>query len=246
VSIDEFLAQFVDGYLLSDLQAMADVKPDSPLGGVGYPMVVTTLSGIELLGNLLLPVSTEAAGNPSHRGNQCFLYYWDEYLTAERPIYQGLGRAFRQLVRNGVAHTFVAKGNIYVPRNGPYDLRVNRTTNCLAIDCIRFFRDFETSYQNRVRPIVDGTAQGALTTKEDMQARLRELESRDLEESRRVFKDLPSLHPSAEQWPASGPAGGTGGTGPTGYVWYSSGPAGGPGPTGPTGSVARLTCEPSS
>lgn len=233
MNIDEFLDQFVDGYLLLDLEAMAEISPSSPKGGgVGYPMVATTLSGIELLGNLLLPISDKA---PSDGGNHCFLHYWDLYLAAEKPLYRGLGRAFRQLVRNGIAHTFVAKGNIYVFRGTTNDVHINRTTDSLTVDCIRLYRDFASSYQNRVRPIVDGTTPGALTTKEGMQSRLQELESRDIERSRRVFKALPTLGPPVETWPwpASGPTGGTGATGPSGPVGYSSGPAGTGGGTEP-------------
>jgi hypothetical protein len=216
MDIDTLLDRVVNCYLFGDLQAMANVIPQSPdCGGVGYPMVATTLSGIELLGNLLLPISDNKKRSPSKQGNHCFLLYWDDYVAIERRIYRGLGRTFRQLVRHGVAHTYAAKGNVIVFRGTPVDVRIERTTRSLAVDCIRFAQDFERSYTNQVRPIVDGTATNPRTTKAGMQQRLDELESRDLAASKNIFEALPQLDPSTENgpWPPFDLGGGEGPTG---------------------------------
>src|SRR5689334_14597119 len=52
--IEEFLERFVEGYLFSDLRSLADIKlPGSAsFGAAGYPMVASTMAGIELLGAL--------------------------------------------------------------------------------------------------------------------------------------------------------------------------------------------------
>jgi len=56
MKIDEFLLRVVDGYLLHDLENMATFTTQvGTVGAMGYPMLVSTLAGMELLGNLLMP-----------------------------------------------------------------------------------------------------------------------------------------------------------------------------------------------
>jgi hypothetical protein len=54
MTLDEFLERFVEGYLFEDLCSMAAIKlsDGQRYGAVGYPMVMTTLAGVELLGIL--------------------------------------------------------------------------------------------------------------------------------------------------------------------------------------------------
>ena len=91
MTIEEFFTQFVDGYLLNDLKSMAAVTvPEGQTsGGVGYPMVSTTLAGMELLGELLMPNTDAFDGN---KGNDYFLNYWDNYFAVQNHAYTGLGR----------------------------------------------------------------------------------------------------------------------------------------------------------
>jgi hypothetical protein len=241
LEINEFFDRFVDGYLLGDLRTMAEIKTEPPFGGVGYPMMATTLAGTELLGGLLLPRSTPAAKTPAKRGNQNFMHYWNHYFVEENQIYQGLGMLFRQLVRHGIVHSFVAKHNVWIERGTFKPVSIYSQKKGLFVDCILFYRDFESSYLARVRPIVDGTSVSARTTKSEMQQRLASLEREDEETSGKAFGKLHDLHASLVNGDRmrvqvrppldndilkqgslglssrpTGPSGGTGGTGPSG------------------------------
>jgi hypothetical protein len=53
LTLGEFLERYVEGYLFADLQSMAAVKvPAGQYGALGYPMMMTALAGVELLGAL--------------------------------------------------------------------------------------------------------------------------------------------------------------------------------------------------
>ncbi len=59
MTLDDYLEQFIEGYLFEDLRSMASItgSPDKPYGAVGYPMVMTALSGVEPV-TLSLPTLT--------------------------------------------------------------------------------------------------------------------------------------------------------------------------------------------
>ena len=191
--INDFFKQFVDGYLLGDLQSMAGitVPQGKTYGGVGYPMVATTLAGMELLGQLLMPNTDPFDPN---RGNDYFLNYWDNYFSKNNPAYTGLGRIFRQLARNGISHTFVAKPGILVEKGTNRQMSLDTTRNEIYIDCIVFYKEFEESYLKLVKPIVDDVPGTFLTTRSNIQARLDNFGSAYTNDSIRLFSALPTLH----------------------------------------------------
>lgn len=195
MNIDDFLKQFVDGYLLGDLQSMAAVVVPSGkiYGGVGYPMVATTLAGMELLGELLMPNTDPFDPNQS---NVYFLNYWDNYFVQCNPAYTGLGRIFRQLMRNGISHTFVAKPGIFVEKGTNRQMSIDTKRQEIYIDCNVFFREFEDSYLRFVRPIIEGIATSPLTTKTNVQTRLDSLETVYTNDSTGLFSTLSTLHAS--------------------------------------------------
>jgi hypothetical protein len=162
-------------------------------GGVGYPMVSTTLAGMELLGELLMP--NIDAFDP-HKGNDYFLNYWDNYFTIQNSAYRGLGRLFRQLMRNGISHTFVAKPGIMVEKGTYRQMSIDITRQEVYIDCIVFFREFEDSYRKLVRPILDSTAASPKTTKQNIQTRLDDLATIYSNDSTKLFASLTALHTS--------------------------------------------------
>src|SRR5262245_21182594 len=57
MNINDFLTQYVEGYLFEDLHSMAAIglPKGKSCGAVGYPMVAATVAGIELLGGLTYP-----------------------------------------------------------------------------------------------------------------------------------------------------------------------------------------------
>lgn len=191
MTIEDFLKKFVEGYLFHDLESMAKIElPDGQDdGAAGYPMVSTTLAGVELLGELLIP-NTDPF-NPT-AGNAAFLNFWDNYLSVEYPCYTGLGRLFRQLMRNGVSHTFVAKPGIFVEKGSGRQTSIDTGRQEVFVDCNVFFRELEDVYHKRVKPIVDSTASSPLTTKANMQTRLDNMAAAYSADTNRLFASLPT------------------------------------------------------
>jgi hypothetical protein len=163
MEIDAFLERYVDGYLLSDLAAMAPLQvPAGQPGSLGYPMVMTTLSGIELLG-----VLTSAARFSRSSGEARFCEFWGSYLYPGSD--RRLAEAVYGLVRHGLAHSFMTKPLILVTKcwhgghltkpDAPYEL---------LIDALWFADHFKVAY-TRVRAAMDTAME------ERMQARLSEI-----------------------------------------------------------------------
>ena len=206
MTIEEFSTKHIEGYLFCDLEKMADIKPSpgEQYGGVGYPMVASILSGMELLGGLL---SLNAFDRD--RGNTYSANYWDDYLSISCPRYAipGLKELFRNLVRHGIAHTFLAKIGVWVTKNdAPNHLQYgNQGQNALVIDTVELFSDLKKSYLDLVKPIVFQNASRTRATKSTMQDRLNEMLTQYSNDSNRFFNCLPP-----QQSQISGLAGATG------------------------------------
>ncbi|HVX93224.1 MAG TPA: hypothetical protein VHA74_03895 [Candidatus Dojkabacteria bacterium] len=153
LSTSEFFAHYIEGYLLGDLENMSKIQPDriTKLGGVCYPMVLSTLSGIEMLGTLLYPDSTDQ-GREDY-----FLHYWDNYLVKVDSQYENLGTLFYNLLRHSLAHTFLTKHGIGIWKKGNKSLLINLNSKDfkIIVDCNLFFRDFEKSYRQFVTPVIN-------------------------------------------------------------------------------------------
>ena len=112
MELDAFIEQWVEVYLLGDLRSMAELPPDksgTEYGGAGYPMLATTVAGMELLGLLLM---RDGSQFDPRRGRDHFANYWNHYLVPARPLYRSLEDLLYTLVRNGIAHTFMAKHKV--------------------------------------------------------------------------------------------------------------------------------------
>lgn len=196
MTIDDFLKRFVEGYLFHDLESLSKITLPTGQndGAAGYPMVATTLAGMELLGSLLMP--TTDAFDPKNKSNDYFLNYWDNYLSKGYAQYTGLGRLFRQLMRNGIAHTFVAKPGIFVEKGSNRQMSIDTTRQEIYIDCNVFFKEFEDTYWKLVKPIVDGTASSPATTKANVQTKLDDISRVYSVDSIRLFGAVQTLHAS--------------------------------------------------
>ena len=196
MTIDDFLAKFVKGYLLHDLESMAQISlpPGQNDGVVGYPMIATVLAGMELLGWILSPGNI--VFDPAGGSNGYFLNFWNNYFTKQYPQYSNLGRLFRKLMRNGIAHNFVAKSGIIVQKGSGQIVSIDSARQEIYIDCIVFYKEFEDTYHKLVEPIVNNLASSSLTTKKDMQQRLDDLSLNYSSEAQRLFGGLINLHTS--------------------------------------------------
>lgn len=190
MDIDLFLKNFFERYLIKDLRSMARIRPKKRGGSVGYPMVLTTMSGIELLGGLLSTNQFNAFA-----GDRYFSNYWRNYLapSSGNPKYNinNIDVLVYQLARHGIAHSFVAKEGIVVTKEDRTNhLIMDTSTNQLVIDSTQFADDFISSYENRVKPIVAITT-GAVN-KTTMQDRLNEMASIYNGQSATAFRNIPS------------------------------------------------------
>lgn len=187
MKIDDFLEQFVEGYLLSDLETMShdNVAAGKRFGAVGYPMMTTLFAGMELLGGLLTPL--DEAFTPDAHGSDKFVNFWDNYFCTEHETYIGLGHLIYALIRNGVAHTNVAKHGVVIHKYSGQTIKVNLDKSEIYVDPNVLFREFESTYLRQVKTISDKSA---------MQERLNQIEAAYAKKSKSQFDNLPTLDPS--------------------------------------------------
>lgn len=177
MTIEDFLKRFVEGYLFHDLENMVTLKPlkGQDDGAAGYPMIMTTLAGVELLGGLISPTPFN-----QYDGNNYFLDYWDRCLSITNPDYENLGKLFRQLVRHGLAHSFLAKHGVFVTKmetnSTSPKFQIDLQRKEIYIDCIQFFLDFKKSYETFIQPVAFSSASLSITSKATMQQRLDEMD----------------------------------------------------------------------
>lgn len=191
MQIEDFLTKHVEGYLFCDLENMAKIKlgPSEEYGAAGYPMIAAVLSGMELLGGILSATSFDQSS-----GDVYFNDYWENYLSKCYPRYKisNLAPLFRNLVRHGLAHTFMAKVGILVTKGAPINhLKIDTKRQELWIDAVEFYQDFKQAYVSLVKPIVFGKPTNVLTTKADMQNRLDEMIVAYSNDSARFFSQIP-------------------------------------------------------
>lgn len=119
-------------------------------GAVGYPMLMSISSGIELLGGLLSEKNFSTRDDDEY-----FNVYWDSCLTAYKSLYtKEICNVIRNLVRHGIAHTFLAKPDIYIKKGDP-SVHFKYDRNGFWIDPVLFFEDFRRSYQEKFKPLIN-------------------------------------------------------------------------------------------
>jgi hypothetical protein len=170
-----FMAHNIEGYLFGDIRKLQ--VPDATVVGVGFPLLMTVFSGIEFIGSLLSPHSTERA----------FGYYWKTHLYPALPR-ASFGIPLYKLVRNGIAHSFLLKGNLGVLQRNTH-LHLGRDTGGrFIIDAAALADDFIASYDRVVRPILSARADD--NVRASMQRRLMQIEANDQNTSNRQWAVL--------------------------------------------------------
>jgi hypothetical protein len=200
MNVDEFAAKFIDGYLASDLDTMSKSTRGAGMdyGDMGYPMVLTTLAGIELLGALLLPITKTF--DPAN-GRRHFLLFWDDYLVNHFPVYGGFGDLFYSLLRNGVAHTYTAKHGVYVTKGSGAPLKYDTAERRVTIDSNVFAEDFLSVYRENILPIISDVEEASDPSAKSMQKHLDKMmelyEKNSEDEFRRLRPSQVSLENAA-------------------------------------------------
>ncbi len=157
--LKDFLDQYVEGYLFHDLDSMDKItlQAGQTHGAAGYPMLISILAGMELLGYLLMPDDEVFSDK---KGDAYFENYWDNYLVQEEPLYTDLGKLFRNLVRHGIAHTFLTKIGILVTKGSGKKIVVDSQAGELLVDASVLMKEFIDSYNHYVQPVATGNLKG--------------------------------------------------------------------------------------
>ncbi|MGE3512857.1 MAG: hypothetical protein AB7N65_28680 [Vicinamibacterales bacterium] len=153
MDLEQYLAQFIEGYLLEDLKSMASIRlPEGKAyGAVGYPMVMTALSGVEILGSLTSPAPFTV-----DNGANSFGYFWKEYVYTGHPARARLHEFMYQFVRHGLAHSFMTKPMVIVTKHRDGRHLTQDRAGAVWIDALNLAEELEYAYRERLRPKVTG------------------------------------------------------------------------------------------
>ncbi len=130
-------------YLVSDLQSMLTISPDG-FGNCNYPILISTLAGMNLLGGILPPkIEKTRIG-----------HYWDNYLSKVRP--QSYGHKHLEIILDTwgwLSTQFNGSGLlVYKKRDDPHMCMQN---GLMAINSTLFAEDFIKSYRELVEPLLE-------------------------------------------------------------------------------------------
>lgn len=160
ISLDDYIRDFIDGYLAADITTMMEAQPNSDnIGAVGYPLVVTVSTGIEALSRLALPLTKKGRSRAVDIGisKKAFLSYWSLYLTPSNPSYADRGEAFYRKVRSGIVHYYLAKGELFVVKGGPeFHMTSDPNSGPVFVDAVQLARDYLASVNGWKRWLSQG------------------------------------------------------------------------------------------
>ena len=168
--LEAFLDHNVEGYLFWDLRAMQRIiaLPGEPGGGLGYPLLMTAFSGIELLGALLSHRPFDRKAGPAY-----FEDYWRNFLYPQSAeVAPEISVAYR-LARNGIAHAFLLKGPLGVIKGQPQFHLAHSADGTFYIDASQLATDLIMSYNSSVQPCL--TSPSARVNPALMGSRLKEM-----------------------------------------------------------------------
>jgi hypothetical protein len=175
--LNAFVEHNIEGYLFNDLRHMQQIP-------VGYPLLMATFAGIELLGALTSP----ATFNP-YRGSSYFQSYWTAHLYPRLKDTNRIGKVLYKLVRHGIAHGFVLKGPIGVTRDATHLHLTRNADGIIRVDAVRLADDFMTSFETSVRPLL--TSSSSMVNASTMSARLHEIDAAYQEEYQKEAAKFP-------------------------------------------------------
>lgn len=151
-TLDSFLEKYIHGYLFADVKTIKDtISQDHHPGNAAYLMTSALCSGIEFLGFLLREQKNEGDLSSSF----AFEHYCKHYLSSIDSRYEAFGIIGRELIRNGIAHSFATKGKIGITRQGNRDkthLVRYATEGVVVINPDYLYEDFKKSYENYAVP----------------------------------------------------------------------------------------------
>jgi hypothetical protein len=139
-----FFENNVEGYLLCDLREMNKIKIEGA-GNCGYPMLMSILSGMELLGGL---ISEDAKWN-SDSGKKYFEAFYSNYFCNLHPDYSkyNIETEMYSLIRHKLAHTFLTALKFQIAKNSEKS-PITKHGLFIRLDVGLIFGDFEGAVAN--------------------------------------------------------------------------------------------------
>lgn len=189
MEINLFLKQFIEGYLFCDVEEMLkiEIKESQKYGKCGYPIMMSVLSVMELLGNLTCKTTLKSFNEDKSQGSRNFEEFWNSYFCLCNPKYKGSQEkdVFRLLIRNGLAHSYLTLPGIYITVGNPEQhWGIDYSKNEIYIDAKEFYNDFKKTYESLIKNNKE--------VKIVMQNRLNDLSRLYAIDSDRVFKKINS------------------------------------------------------
>ncbi len=155
MEIETFVKKWIEGHLFSDLERMsvAQVDETTQAGGCDYPMLMTICAAIELLGGLLQGSRFDTKAESAYR---YFHDYWENYLADFNPIYKEYSAQIYPLLRQGLAHPFIADESIKVIKEaGDLHFKLQNTSDSPRLFYIgtnNLYRDLRGSFETFFQP----------------------------------------------------------------------------------------------
>lgn len=129
--------EFIEDYLIRDLQSMRSLKSEDGLGKCGYQMMMSLCSACEMLGSL-----EKNEFNPSG-GNQRFKYFLEKHL----PEYVSSWEILYYFIRHRVAHDFITPPGIAIRLNNDRARHLGLMDDWFVVDGYVFMDDFISAYE---------------------------------------------------------------------------------------------------
>lgn len=150
-TLSEFLEKYIEGYLFNDVTSIKSNVARIHPGSAAYPMTTTLCTGMEVLGRLL----KEPPKDEKNVDAFTLAHYCKHYLSKIDERYAVFGDLARELIRNGISHSFATKRNIGITRQGGRSSThlVRRPSDGLILINPDFLlEDFKESYTKYAKP----------------------------------------------------------------------------------------------
>lgn len=160
---DNFIAKFIEGYLIADLETIHEIRKAE--GNGAYLYIFGVCSGMEFLGALVRgssSVSRSGSGRERVDTSNALAHYICHYLIPVvdkqyREGYKKFQKIAPALIRNGLAHSYAPKGPIAVGRHkhAYTHLKVEQIEGVkqLFINADTLYEDFKKSY-DELKPLI--------------------------------------------------------------------------------------------
>lgn len=136
-----FFENNINGYLLCDLAEMNKISVPGA-GNCGYPMLMTMLSGMELLGGLAQVESKWSKS--SSKSKEYFDYFYLNYFQQYALEYGLFKDELWFMIRHKLAHTFLTATHFKVAKNY-YEKAITIQSKNVIIDVGVMLKDFQKS-----------------------------------------------------------------------------------------------------